>query len=132
MILKSHFQDSIAADTLIYLNNEYCPIEEAFLELKYDNQDCVIRLPNGAEIVPVKWNTTLTYIDGHIVERPINYIMRHKVSKARFRITTKSGKTVDVTGDHSCMVMRNNKLIEIKANDINKETDKIISIINEN
>ena len=79
-------------------------------------------------MIPVKNYTTLTYFDNKVVEKPINYIMRHKVSKSRYKITTESGKEVIVTGDHSCMVLRNNELISIKAKDINKDIDKIISI----
>ena len=60
----------------------------------------------------------------------INYIMKHKVSKARFKIRTKSGKEIIVTGDHSCIVFRNGKQMEIKAKDINKETDKILTVKN--
>jgi hypothetical protein len=61
---------------------------------------------------------------------PIKYIMRHKVSKEQFKIKTKSGKEIIVTGDHSCIVFRNGKQLTIKARDINKSTDKILSIIN--
>ena len=44
------------------------------------------------------------------------------------KITTKSGRTIKVTEDHSCIVFRNGEQIAIKAKDINKETDKILSI----
>lgn len=59
---------------------------------------------------------------------PIKYIMRHKVSKEQFKIKTKSGKEIIVTGDHSCIVFRNGEQLTIKAKDINKDTDKILSI----
>ena len=58
--------------------------------------------------------------------------MKHKVSKEQFKIKTKSGKEIIVTGDHSCIVFRNGKQLAVKAKDINKDTDKILSIkINE-
>ena len=60
---------------------------------------------------------------------PIKYIMKHKVSKEQFKIKTKSGKEIIVTGDHSCIVFRNGKQLEVKAKDINKDTDKILTII---
>ena len=120
--------DSVDEDTLIYLNNELVPISEAFLELKYDNNDVVIRTENGNEIVPVRGNSTLSYKHNNIVERAISYIMRHKVKKERYKIITESGKEVIVTGDHSCMVMRDGKLIEIKAKDINIDTDTMVTI----
>ena len=62
---------------------------------------------------------------------PIKYIMRHKVSKSQFKIRTKSGKEIIVTGDHSCIIFRNGEQLTIKAKDINKDTDRILSIINE-
>lgn len=63
---------------------------------------------------------------------PIKYIMRHKVSKEKFKIKTKSGKEIIVTGDHSCIVFRNGQQLTIKAKDINKSTDRILSIIDNN
>lgn len=63
---------------------------------------------------------------------PIKYIMKHKVSKEQFKIKTKSGREIIVTGDHSCIVFKNGKQIEIKAKDINKDTDKILTVIHEN
>ena len=62
---------------------------------------------------------------------PVKYVMRHKVSKPKFKIKTKSGKEIIVTNDHSCIVFRNGKQLTIKAKDINKDTDKILSVINE-
>lgn len=59
---------------------------------------------------------------------PINYVMKHKTTKAKFKIKTKSGKEITVTGDHSCIVFRNGKQIAIKAKDINIKTDKILSV----
>lgn len=82
---------------------------------------------NGAEIVKLNGETTLTFEDNKIVEKPIKYIMRHKVSKAKWRLRSKSGKEVIVTNDHSLMVMRDNKLIEIKPCDVLK-TDKLVCI----
>ena len=66
--------------------------------------------------------------DNKIDYIPIKYIIRHKVSKPKFKIKTKSGKEIIVTGDHSCIVFRNGKKISIKAKDINQNTDKILSI----
>jgi intein/homing endonuclease len=57
-----------------------------------------------------------------------NYIYRHKVSKRRFRITTASGKTVDVTEDHSIMVLSDGMLVERKPTDL-KVGDQVITIL---
>lgn len=86
---------------------------------------------NGQEIVESDQNV-LNYSDNKELKYvPIKYIIRHKVSKPKFKIKTKSGKEIIVTGDHSCIVFRNGKKITIKAKDINKDTDKILSILNE-
>jgi len=122
--------DSCSSDTKIFLNDNQLSIEEAFRDLKYANHDFVLKTENENEIVPVKGYTTKTYDETSqkVVDRPIKYIMRHKVSKAKWKLKTKSGKEIIVTGDHSLMVLRDNKLIAVKAKEVNKNTDKIISL----
>lgn len=57
----------------------------------------------------------------------VKRIIRHKVSKSKWKIKTKTGKEIIVTEDHSLIVFRNNKQIEIKPQDI-LNTDKILCI----
>ena len=59
---------------------------------------------------------------------PVKYVMRHKVRKPKYKIRTKSGKEIIVTGDHSCIVFRNGEQLTVKANDINVKTDKVLTI----
>ena len=66
--------------------------------------------------------------DNELYYAPVKYIMRHKVSKSKFRIKSKLGKEVIVTGDHSCIVFRNGEQLTIKAKDINPKTDKILVV----
>lgn len=122
--------DSAKFNTIVNVNSVKMTIEDAFIKLKYLNNDIVLKTQNGSEVVPVKDITTKTYdpIKKKVVDKPIKYIMRHKVSKEQWKLKTKSGKEIFVTGDHSLMVLRNNELIAIKAKDVNKETDKIISL----
>ena len=54
--------------------------------------------------------------------------MRHKVSKPKWKLRTKLGKEIIVTGDHSLIVFRNGKKMEVKPKDILK-TDKILVIL---
>jgi len=54
-------------------------------------------------------------------------IIRHKVSKAKWQLRTKSGKEIIVTNDHSMIVFRDGKKIEVKPSEILK-SDKILSI----
>lgn len=78
---------------------------------------------NGGSIKVLNWTKEngLHYV-------PVKYVMRHKVRKPRYKIRTKSGKEIVVTGDHSCVVFRDGKQLTIKAKDINVKTDKILSI----
>ena len=86
---------------------------------------------NNQEIVKCDYNTLNWTEEKGLEYVPIKYIMRHKVSKPQFKIKTKSGKEIIVTGDHSCIVFRNGEEMVVKAKDINKDTDKILSIIDE-
>lgn len=129
--------DSVSADSNIKISysdtgsKKDIKVCDLFTELKYNNNDCVIITGNGSEVVPVKDICAQTYSTekDKVIFRPVNYIMRHKVKKSRFRITTESGKQIIVTGDHSCMVVRDNELISVKAKDI-KMSDKIITVDN--
>lgn len=59
-------------------------------------------------------------------EKQITYVMKHKVKKRMFKIKC-NGDEVTITEDHSMMVIRDNKLIEIKPKDIQKN-DKLVKI----
>lgn len=122
--------DSVGEDTIINVDGKKEKISDFFTKVKYENNDVVMRTTDGSDVIPVQNHQTATYNESsdNMVMRDIKYIMRHKVSKARYKITTESGKLVIVTGDHSCMVVRNGELISIKAKDINSKTDKIITI----
>lgn len=78
---------------------------------------------NGGDTKVLNWTKEngLHYV-------PVKYVMRHKVRKPRYKIRTKSGKEIIVTGDHSCIVFRNGEQISIKAKDINVKTDKVLTI----
>jgi hypothetical protein len=56
---------------------------------------------------------------------PVKRIIRHKVNKPKWKLSTKDGKKIIVTNDHSMMVIRDGILYEIKPSEI-KMTDKII------
>lgn len=58
--------------------------------------------------------------------KPVKYVMKHKVKKRLFKIKC-NGKEVVITNDHSIMVKRDGKLIEVKPFEI-KKTDKLILI----
>ena len=87
---------------------------------------------NNQEIVECNDDLVLNWTNSKELHyAPVKYIMRHKVSKSKFRIKTKSGKEIIVTGDHSCIVFRDGQQLTIKAKDINPKTDKIL-VLHEN
>lgn len=63
--------------------------------------------------------------DKGIYYTSVKRIIRHKVSKNKWKLRTKSGKEVIVTNDHSMIVFRNGQQIEVKPSEILK-TDKIL------
>ena len=119
--------DSTSFDTILKTSNGECTIEDLFNESLKENGIKDIT-NNGHEIVKCNDSVLNWTKEKGLNFVPIKWIMRHKVSKPMFKITTKSGKAITVTEDHSCIVFRNGKQIAIKAKDINKETDKILSI----
>ncbi len=124
--------DSIEKKSLLLIKDNKNIQNQISIEDLYNN--CLKKFgqfnitENNKEIVECDQQILNYTNDNKIDYIPIKYIIRHKVSKPKFRIKTKSGKEIIVTGDHSCIVFRNGKKISIKAKDINQNTDKILSI----
>ena len=124
-LLLIKYKNQILKVSIKDLFNYNCKFTGVF---NYDTNDSSKEITSGLEDLEVLNYTKEKGL--HFV--PIKYIMKHKVSKEQFKIKTKSGKEIIVTGDHSCIVFRNGKQLAVKAKDINKDTDKILSIkINE-
>jgi DNA polymerase elongation subunit (family B) len=104
-------------------------IKDLFEELVNDECDYIEDIMGKKFIFPK--NLQMPYYDekdGNIKYGNVKYIEKHKVKKLTYRIKTKNGKSVDVTEDHSIMVIENSKVIEKKPKELNKN-DKIISIL---
>lgn len=115
--------DSVVSDSCLHINNKVITIEDFFNEV--DSKIDVT--PSGCEVKQVKDCLTPTFsIKTGLVQKPVKYVMRHKVKKQMFRIKTKDG-FVDVTKDHSIKVLRNDELIDIKPSEIQKG-DKIVKL----
>jgi len=118
--------DSVFSKTIINTNNGDFTIEELYNK-NISEGSAGITL-KGHESVNCKekvlnWNEKLYYA-------PVKRIIRHKVSKAKWKLKTKSGKEIIVTNDHSMIVFRDGKKLEVKPSEILK-TDKILIIKNE-
>ena len=120
--------DSTSSDTKLKTSNDECTIEELYNK-SLENNGIQEVTKHGHEIVKCDDDVLNWTKENELNFVPIKWIMRHKVSKPMFKITTKSGKTITVTEDHSCVIFRNGEQVTVKAKDINKETDKILSVI---
>ena len=70
----------------------------------------------------LNWNNELYFGN-------VKRIIRHKVSKKKWQLKTKSGKIIECTDDHSLIVFRNGEKLKIKPYEILSD-DKVLSIIN--
>lgn len=115
--------DSVVSSTILRINSEDITIGDLF-----DTTDSpVIVTPSGNEVKRVVGKHSLTYTPEKGAHyQPVDYVMRHKVRKRMYRITS-GEKSVEVTCDHSLKVMRNNELIDVKPSELQKG-DKIVRI----
>jgi Intein splicing domain len=71
----------------------------------------------------------LNYSNDNLEYTSVKRIIRHRVSKPKWKLKTKSGKEIVVTNDHSMIVFRNGEKIEVKPSEI-LQTDKILILKN--
>ena len=118
------YGDSITGDSLIHLaDGSYMTIEKLFNESCNSDSNDKIRVTSDKLIYSCS-----SEFKPHIY--PIKYIMRHKTNKSIYKISSKN-KKINVTEDHSIVIVRNNIICNIKPNDINLNTDKLIIYNNE-
>lgn len=120
--------DSVAKDTIISIKDENgleskITIEDLYN--RYENIPAGVTLKGhesvGCDCQILNWDNNKLYYG-----KP-KRIIRHKVTKPKWILKTKSGKEIVVTNDHSMIVFREGKKIEIKPKDIRK-TDKILIV----
>lgn len=123
--------DSIQSNSKLDINvNGYLKKEINIEELF--NQ-CIIKNglfkknKSGHEITEAWGVSVKNYKNNHVEYVPIKYVIRHKVNKEMFKITAASGKCINVTCDHSCIVLRGSSLAVVKAKDI-LLNDKLITL----
>jgi hypothetical protein len=115
--------DSVKKDSLVNTNLGIKTIEDWYNENMESAGNTLLgheSIKTNDKILNWKNNKGLYYAN-------IKRIIRHKVNKTQWKIKTKSGKEIIVTNDHSLIIFRNSKQIEIKPNDIIKG-DKVICI----
>jgi len=116
--------DSCAKDTIIKIENngiiESLTIEDLYN--RYINNDAGVTMMGHES---VSCDCKILNWDNKLYFGTPKRIIRHKVTKPKWRLKTKDGKEIFVTNDHSMIVFRDGKKIEVKPKDILK-TDKIL------
>lgn len=123
--------DSVLGTSKLFIMNDIGEKNEISIEdlfnLLAEFDDIFVDF-KGNHIIEVKGISTLNYKKEKIEYSPIKKIIRHRVRKPKWKITTESGKEVIVTNDHSITVFRNGEKIHIKPSEINLDTDEILSV----
>lgn len=119
--------DTIASNSIITTQKGKISIENLYLnELK--NSPIFEISPNGHEVISPTDVKILNYDKNNQINfSSVSKIIRHKSSKEKWKLLTKTGKEIICTLDHSLIVFRNGIKMEIKPCEILK-TDKILAI----
>lgn len=115
--------DSVVGDTLIYVDGEKMKISDLYD--KFENYSQYDETRQNF-VKPANGETTLSFNEEarKIEEKPIKYVMKHKVKKRMFKIKVEN-KEVIVTEDHSVIVNREGRYLSLRPSEI-KNGDKII------
>lgn len=116
--------DSVSSDSIIHTDRGKFTIEDLYIAcLNYGSAGNTVK---GHESMNCPFGI-LNYKDGDLEYTNAKRIIRHKVSKPKWKLKTKSGKEVIVTNDHSMIVFRDGIQLEVKPSEILK-TDKILVV----
>lgn len=113
--------DSVVYDTMLHTDIGEVSIGELYDGLESSN----ISSYHGHEIKPIGNINTLTFVNNRVCWGNIKNIIRHKVSKKKYRISA-GGQEVIMTEDHGCMVIREDKMIRVSPKDIRKGDKMVI------
>jgi DNA polymerase elongation subunit (family B) len=121
--------DSSCGSSLLVIKNNHSIDKLSFNDLfKLYSKIYEINLDErGNEYIMPEGVNSLNYLD-EITFSPVKKIIRHKVSKPKWRIVSESGKEIVVTNDHSITIFRNGQKIHVKPSEINLETDEILTV----
>lgn len=115
--------DSVHKDTIITTDSGKFTIEQLYNNSNKSAGETI----NGHESVSTNLKVLNWSEEKGTYYANVKRVIRHKVTKQQWKLKTKSGKEVIVTNDHSMIVFRNGKKIEVKPCEITK-TDKILYI----
>ena len=116
--------DSVAGDTTITTDRGDLTIEELYDICSTENKQS--RTRSGKDFVTTNIKT-LNEKSGELIYSNIKRLIRHSVSKSKWRLNTISGREIFVTNDHSLIVVRGGKKMEIKPIDV-IDGDEVICV----
>lgn len=118
--------DSVDGDSVIVVNGKPITIAEFFKQYQ-DNlidgdgeSEFVCQVSDGSHALAFDTSTNRP------TSAPISYVMRHRVKKRMYRITS-NGQSVIVTADHSLIVLRDEQYIDCTPTQL-QAGDKIVKI----
>jgi len=114
--------DSVVGSTLIRTNLGELSIESIFDNYSFDATE---NAPNNFVANVRKLKALSVTKNLKLTENKITYIKKHLVEKEMFDFFG-----VELTADHSCMVIRNGQLIDVKPRDV-KQGDFYIKLLDE-
>ena len=116
--------DSVDRNTKIITDNCESTIEEFY------NRNIINgtggTTTNGHESVLTNEKSLNWSKENDLYYSPVKRIIRHRVSKPKWKLKTKWEKEIIITSDHSLIVFRNGIKLEVKPNEIEKN-DKVLS-----
>lgn len=120
--------DSVTSCTSISYENGKCSIEELYN--RNIKNGCAGITLNGHESVKCDEKVLNWCEERGLYYAPVKRLIRHKVTKPKWKLKTKTGKEIIITNDHSMIVFRDGEKIEVKPSEILK-TDKILVVLDE-
>lgn len=119
--------DSVTGDTIISANGVEVNISSFFDSIS--SEDSFIT-DNNTLVKRLKENTVFTKSVNAFLEvesKPITYAMKHRVSKEMYEVTV-GDHVVNITGDHSLIVLRDNALKSVSVKEI-EPLDEILRLV---
>lgn len=125
---KSIYGDSVTAGTVVRVRKGKkemdLPVEKLFDQSK---EKYVARFSHKEYGVLDGYEALTFNEDLELEWKPIEAVIRHKTNKKVYRLKLKSGKTIEVTEDHSLIGYKDGRIIEVKPT----EAELVLSLTND-
>lgn len=117
--------DSVVGESVISVNGVNMTIAEFYnLQNNFVKKDNLRK--DFVKVVENCVTPSVNPVTGHIENKNIKYVMKHRVKKRMFRVTV-GGNSVICTEDHSIIIRRNNKIVSVSPREI-LVTDELLFV----